>query len=261
MNHELLDKLKQLRMIDRKLRRHETVYLLWSAQLGMRLEEDNDVSMWKAPLLELNGVKEACNVTKDAIFDISNEGVKLGMEDTCDQIRTLSSCLIVEQFVLDFRPISVGSHGDEKVASSKMPVDGQGILTELLHEACAASKGRRKNGSSAQVMEIDVHICYNSICQALIKLHPEIVLNGSKLCQTLLLSNCPRLTDICLKEFASQKEVVGLDMSGANVEAIAKVFFHADTLPAVRTGLIFHLHVGNRGVPSQLSSWEKKDVA
>jgi hypothetical protein len=75
MDHELLDKVKQLRMINRKLRRHEAVYLFRSVQLGMRLEEDNDVSMRKAPFLELNGVKKACTVTKNAILDISNKGV------------------------------------------------------------------------------------------------------------------------------------------------------------------------------------------
>ena len=41
--------------------------------------------------------------------------------------------LLVEQFILDFRPSSIGSHSDEKVFSSKIPVDSQGILTELLH--------------------------------------------------------------------------------------------------------------------------------
>ena len=72
--------------------------------------------------------------------------------------------LIVEQFILDFRPSSIGSHGDEKVSSSKISVDGQGILTELLHVACATRKGRRENGSSAQVIEIDINIGNNGIC-------------------------------------------------------------------------------------------------
>src|SRR6266849_3095716 len=261
MNHKLLDKLKQLGMVDRKLRRHETVNLLWSTQLGMRLKEDDDVSMWKAPLLKLDGVKEACNVTKDAIFNISDERVKLGMKDTCRQIGSISRCLIVKQLILDFRPIRICSHGDEKVSSTKMSIDGQGILTELLHITCATRKGRRKNGSPAQVVEIGVHICNDSICQALIKLHPKIVLPGDKLTQTLLLSNCPRLTDICLKELASQKEVIGLDMDRANVGAIAKVFFQANSVPAVRVGLIFPLPLWNSRMPSHLSGWKKKDVA
>jgi hypothetical protein len=37
MNHELFDKLKQLRIVHRKLRGHEAVNLLWSVQLGMGL--------------------------------------------------------------------------------------------------------------------------------------------------------------------------------------------------------------------------------
>src|SRR5450756_1578978 len=99
----------------------------------MWFKEDNDVSMRKAPLLKLNSVKEACSFTKHTIFDVLDKGEKLGMEDTCDEIRTLSSCLIMKQGILDLWPSRIGSHGDEKVSSSKIPVDGQGILAELLH--------------------------------------------------------------------------------------------------------------------------------
>jgi hypothetical protein len=141
MDHELLDKLKQLRIVDRKLRGHEAVNLLWSTQLGMRFEEDNNVSVRKAPLLKLNGVKEARNVTKHTVLNVTNEGVEFGMKDTCDYIRTCSSCLIVKQSVLDLRPCRIGSHGDEKVTSSKVPVDGQGILAKLLHVARTAREG------------------------------------------------------------------------------------------------------------------------
>ena len=84
MNHELFDELKQLRIVHRKLRGHKAINLLWCTQLGMGLKEDNDMCMWKAPLLELNGVKEARNVTKDAIFDVTDERVKLGMKDPYD---------------------------------------------------------------------------------------------------------------------------------------------------------------------------------
>jgi len=71
-------------LINRELRRHKAVNLFWSIQLGMRLEKNNNVSIRKASLLELNGVKKACTVTKKAILDIFNEGVKLGMKDTCN---------------------------------------------------------------------------------------------------------------------------------------------------------------------------------
>ena len=95
----------------------------------------------------------------------------------------------------------------------------------------------------------------------MIQLNPKIILDGSKLCKTLLLSDCPRLTDIGLKELASKEEVVGLNMRRANVEAIAKVFFQANILPLPGGCLIFQLIEGNPGVPSQLSSWKEKDIA
>ena len=59
MDHELFDELKQLRVVYRKLRGHKAVNLLWSMQLGMRFEENNDMSVRKASLLKLNGVKKA----------------------------------------------------------------------------------------------------------------------------------------------------------------------------------------------------------
>jgi hypothetical protein len=136
MNHELFNELKQLRVVHRELRRHEAVHLLWCTQLGMWFKEDNDMSMRKAPLLELNGIKEACRSTKHAIFNVFNEGEKLGIEDTCDKIRTLSSCLVVKQSILNLWPSRIGSHGDEKVSSSKIPVNGQGILTVVAYNVC-----------------------------------------------------------------------------------------------------------------------------
>ena len=259
MNHKLFDKLKQLRIVHRKLRRHKAVNLLWGTQLGMRLKEDNDMGMRKASLLELNGVKEARNISKDAIFDVMNEGVKLGMKHPCDQIRAHMSWLVIKKGITDFRPSRIGSHGDKKVSTSKIPVDGQGILTKLLHVTCASRERRGENGPPAQVIEIGIHIG-NSICQALIKLNPKIVLNGSKSSKTLLLSNCPRLTDIGLKELASKKEMVGLSMKGANMEAIAKVFFQRDILSLVRGSLILYLPIRDSRVPSHLSSWKKKNI-
>ena len=59
MDHKLLDEVKQLMIVHGELRRHETVNLLWSVQFGIRLKENNDVRMRKAPLLKLNDVKVA----------------------------------------------------------------------------------------------------------------------------------------------------------------------------------------------------------
>jgi hypothetical protein len=56
MNHELLNKFKQLRIVGREFRGYKLINALWSAQLGMVLEKDNDVGMRKATLLKFNGI-------------------------------------------------------------------------------------------------------------------------------------------------------------------------------------------------------------
>ena len=49
-----------------------------------------------------------------------------------------------------------------------MPVDGQSILTELLHIAYATREEWRKYGSYVQFIEINIHISKNDFCQALL---------------------------------------------------------------------------------------------
>ena len=97
--------------------------------------------MHKAPLLELNGVEVAINVTKNAIIDVLDKRAKLGMKDMYDEVRTLMSFLNVKEGLCDFWPSRIGSHSNKKVTTTKIPVDGQGILTELLHVTCATRKG------------------------------------------------------------------------------------------------------------------------
>ena len=137
MDHELFNELKQLRIVYRELRGHEAVNLLWSMQLSMRFEKDDNMCMRKAPFLELNCVKKARNITKYVILNVMNKGVKFGMEDMCDQIKTCGSSLTIKQSILNLWPCRIGSHGDEKVSSFKVPINGQGILAKLLYIACA----------------------------------------------------------------------------------------------------------------------------
>jgi hypothetical protein len=61
-------------------------------------------------------------------------------EDMNDQVRMIRGRLAWKECRFDLRPCRVGSHGDEKVSSTKIPIDGQGILTELLHVVSAASE-------------------------------------------------------------------------------------------------------------------------
>jgi len=57
MDHELLDKLKQFIIVNWEFRRHKTVNVLWSVQLGIRLKKDNNVGMRETMLLKFNSVE------------------------------------------------------------------------------------------------------------------------------------------------------------------------------------------------------------
>ena len=115
--------------------------MLWSAQLGMGLQEDDDVCMWKPPLLKLNGVKEAIDLAKDAILNLLDEGVKFCTEDTHNHIRTIIRNLARQESMQDVRPLGICGHGHKEISPSKVAVDGQGILAVLLHVSGASRKG------------------------------------------------------------------------------------------------------------------------
>ena len=140
MNHECFDKFKKLIIVEGEFRRHEAVNLLWCAQFSLRFQEDDDVCVWKPSLLKLYGIEEPSHGTKYAILDVIDEGLKLGMEDAHHQVRTIRSLLARQQCILNLRPTGVGSHGHKKIPSSKVAIDGQGILAMLLHVSGASSK-------------------------------------------------------------------------------------------------------------------------
>jgi len=143
MDHELFNMFKEGRVGIWELRRHKAINIFWSVQLGARLEEDNDMSMRETSLLKLNGVEMSCPSTQYIISDILDKRLKLGTKHSDHQVREISRMLTWKECSLNLRPVRIGSHGDEEIPSSIVPVDGQGILQVLLHVASAASKGER----------------------------------------------------------------------------------------------------------------------
>ena len=73
MNYELHNKLKQIIVANWKFRRHKTVNVIWSVQLGIRLKEDNNVGMRKTTLLKFNGIEIGSQFPQDTPFDVPNE--------------------------------------------------------------------------------------------------------------------------------------------------------------------------------------------
>jgi hypothetical protein len=244
----------------------------------MGLQKDDDVGMRKTPLLKLDGVKVASHVTEYAILEVMDKGPKLCMEDTDDQVRAIRCRLSIEQVVYDFRPLGIGGHGDKEIATAKVPVDGQGILTMLLHVPGAAHKRRRKDDPLAQFMQASIIIGSDRVHQALVEVRSEGILTGLELSETFLLSDGPSFTDILLEEIASKEEMNRFDMKWADVKAIANELIHADVLPRFtllfslwvlftlrlhrpRWRFVFQRAVRDPGMPTKLTGWKEKDVA
>jgi hypothetical protein len=143
MNHECFDLVKERRVGMWKLRRHETINVFWSTQLGLRLKKDNDVGMRKTSLLKLNSIEVSSPSTQYIIFDILDKRLKLGMEHSNHQVRAISAVLTWKECRCDLRPVRIGSHGDKEVPTPIVSIDGQSILQVLLHVASAASEGGR----------------------------------------------------------------------------------------------------------------------
>ncbi len=102
----------------------------------------------------------------------------------------------------------------------------------------------------AQVVQVSVNISSYSISQALIDLHPKLILYAFELRKVLLFCDSPSFTHILLKELASKKEMLRLILSGANVKAIVEVFCQGKKV----------LLIGWCRVDVLLISWYRQDI-
>lgn len=86
MDHKFLDQLKELRIgvRIRKFGAKKTVYILWRAKLGSGIKKDDDVRVRKTLFLELISIDYSNAFSKNTIFDVFNESISFGMEDTVD---------------------------------------------------------------------------------------------------------------------------------------------------------------------------------
>jgi hypothetical protein len=99
----------------------------------------------------------------------------------------------------------------------------------------------------------------------LIHLNPKLVLVLLNKVEAILLSDCPSLTDILLKEFATEKEVLGLSEKRANMKAKAMKLCHRDKLalvcwPSIRW-TIFSILIGKVIMPTKLASRKNENIA
>ena len=95
MKHALADNLMELRMEGWvwNLSRDNSINLPHSLDLVLVLKEDEEMHVREAMLLILNCVHKACNSTKVAITNLFQQGLLLGMENPCHQVRMINSFL------------------------------------------------------------------------------------------------------------------------------------------------------------------------
>jgi hypothetical protein len=81
-------------------------------------------------------------------------------------------------------------------------------------------------------------------------------------------SNGPCFTNILLKEVACEKDVVGLNICGADEQAVAMVFSHGDMFTTSITWFIWcmilfllNILIEDVGVPTKLASRKKKNIS
>ena len=116
------------------------------------------MGMRKAAHLKLNGVKVGIDSTQNALLNVLDKGLKLGMEDTHHQVRVIRSRLAIKKCTLNFRLGRIGSHGDKKIPITIVAIDGQSILKMLLHVTCAPKEARRQDESFSQLIHTGISI-------------------------------------------------------------------------------------------------------
>jgi hypothetical protein len=182
MEHALGDGLMQDGMSDwvRKLSRDDGVHILSVVNLVPPTKEYEEVYVRETTLLELNGVNQACNFTKETTSNILQQSLNFLIEDTCNNIRTVCSslmsgrivritiCIIVElkQSLLDLWPVWICSHCQKEIWLLAMSGNGHGVLEELIHVTGAARMSGRENDASPLLAKISLS-CIGSIVNTL----------------------------------------------------------------------------------------------
>jgi hypothetical protein len=141
-----------------------------------------------------------------------------------------------------------------------MVVDGQGILRVLLHIVCTASKARGKNKAFSKLIRVHISICCHCIMQALIELHPKLLLIESMIVEVVLFSNSPYLIDILLKELTSKEEMIGLNVWRARKEVKVIELCQTHIFVLGLSLLIFHLLIRDEVMPTKLVSRMEQDI-
>jgi len=220
MQHVLGDRLIEegMEVRIRELCRDNAINMVGIAYLVWPLEEDEEMHMGQATLLELNGVDIPRKLSKKSTFDVIQQGFHLLVEDVSNNVRTVCSSLVcaiikLQECLLDLRPVRIGCHGQEDVRLAPIVTDCHGVLEELIHVTYAALMAGGENNALTLLPKIHwstILVAMKSIMEALIQISTYLLLMSPDPVQIALLNRCPGIHQILLKELATAKDGVWL---------------------------------------------------
>ncbi len=106
-----------------------------------RIQDDQDVSVRKAALLELDGVHVAFHAPQHMLFEeVVLELAQLVFEDAQDNVRAFVRLLTGQQVASNFGPGGVAGDGDKEV----WPAEGSHDRRRVLRHVALASDERRR---------------------------------------------------------------------------------------------------------------------
>jgi len=169
----------------------------WHRVSCVALEEDEEVHMGQATLLELNGVDIPRKLSKKSTFDVIQQGFQSSGGRREQQFRTVCSSLVcsiikLQEGFLDFRPVGIGCHGQEDVRLVPIATDCHGVLEELMHMACAAWVAGRENNALTLLPKIHwspILVAMKGIMEPLIHLSTYLLLMSPDPVQIALLTD------------------------------------------------------------------------
>ena len=185
----------------RELGRDNAIDLIGITNFVLLTKEYEEVYVRETTLLELDSVDQARYFTKETTPDVLEQGFHFLIEDTCNNVRTICSCLMtrivgivainLQQGLLYLWPVWICSHGQKEIWLLTMSGNGHGVLEELVHVTGAARMSGRQDDASSLLAKIGLS-CIDGITNTLMNyFQVRIELNMKQLDDPTLIEISP----------------------------------------------------------------------
>lgn len=135
MNHAGLDQVVQLQVLlwIWNLGRDELVNVISCPEFVLSSQDDQDVTVWQACLLELDDMHMSHRHTKNvAVLDVTEEFCEVEVEDPRHQVRTMLFTLSISEVFHDVLDVWVAGVGHKQVRLPILCNNGHGVLVVMM---------------------------------------------------------------------------------------------------------------------------------